>query len=109
MPSKLPGILASARPVLAWSAGEVARIVREAGAGQTVKPGDVDGFTDVLGTMYRGGREEMRRLGEQGERYYRTRLSLNAGVGAVENLLEDIARRKAHRSNGTPRQGALVP
>jgi glycosyltransferase involved in cell wall biosynthesis len=108
MPSKLPNILATARPVLGWAAGEVARIVREAGAGRTVKPGDVDGFADVLATMYRSGQEQMRRLGERGEHYYGTRLSLNAGVAAVENLLEEIVRRKAHRSNGTPQQEMLA-
>jgi putative colanic acid biosynthesis glycosyltransferase WcaI len=108
MPSKLPGILACARPVLGWATGEVARVVQEAGAGHTVKPGDVDDFVHTLRRMCGNGREEMRRVGERGEQYYRTRLSLGAGVRAVEGLLEEIAGRKGNCSACHQRQGALV-
>jgi hypothetical protein len=50
----------------------------------------------------------MRHRGEQAERYYRSNLSLGAGVEAVERLLEDIAQRKTQRSVRYRRQGALA-
>ena len=85
MPSKLLSTLASGRPVLAVATGETARIVREAGAGWTVAPGDCDGLVDALRHAYSVGREGTKPLGCRP--YYRESCPLNAGSTKIETLL----------------------
>jgi len=91
MPSKLLSTLASGRPVLAVATGETARIVREAGAGWTVAPGDCDGLVDALRHAYSVGREGTDRLGAAGRQYYSRELSTERGVDRIESLLTELA------------------
>ena len=93
MPSKLPAILASGRAVVASSTGEASRVVAEAGAGWSVRPGDIDAFEDVVRRAHSAGRLGTAELGRAGRQYYEQRLSLESGVDAVECLLQDIAAR----------------
>jgi colanic acid biosynthesis glycosyl transferase WcaI len=91
MPSKLPAILASGRAVLARANGEVARIVRESGAGFVAKQDNVAGLENAVREAYAAGKESMARMGSMGSSYYRRHLSLNKSAGSVEALLQNIA------------------
>ena len=85
VPSKLPAILASARAVLASAIGEPSQIVKDAGAGWTVRPGDLDEFEHALRQAHAEGRAGLNRLGRAGRQYYDRHFSLAIGVDAVEN------------------------
>jgi glycosyltransferase involved in cell wall biosynthesis len=91
LPSKLPATLASARPVLAVATGETARVVRDAGAGWTVAPGDTEGLIDALHQAHAGGRARTDCLGIAGRRYYERELSTEHGVDTIETLLTQLA------------------
>jgi glycosyltransferase involved in cell wall biosynthesis len=91
LPSKLPGILASAHAVLAWATGEVARIINDSGAGIVVAPGDAGGLETAVRSAVTSGKASMACLGAKGRSYYQTHLSLESCVDAIENLLRSIA------------------
>jgi colanic acid biosynthesis glycosyl transferase WcaI len=94
MPSKLLTTLASGRPVLAVAVGETARIVREAGAGWTVAPGDGEGLVDALRHAHSVGRAGTDQLGAAGRRYYERELSTERGVDKIESLLTELTESR---------------
>lgn len=55
VPSKIYGVLAAGRPILAVTDpdGEVARLIRAQGCGVHVRPGDADAFADAIRTLAR--------------------------------------------------------
>ena len=91
MPSKLPGIMASKRAILAWASGDVARIVTESGGGLVAEPGSTDALEEAIRQAYDAGKDSMERMGVSGGTYYHEHLSLRQGVDAVENRLQAIA------------------
>ena len=62
--------MACGRPVLAAAAGETARIVLEAGAGWTVKPGDSIGLVNALRQAHAMGHVGLGSLGAAARSYY---------------------------------------
>jgi len=90
MPSKLPSVLALARPVVLNGAGDAARVVEESGAG-VVAPSP-DALADVLRQVAACDPAELQSWGEAGLDYYRREFSLSRGVAHVESMLADIAR-----------------
>ena len=91
LPSKLLATLASGRPALAVATGETARVVRDAGAGWTVTPGDAEGLVDALRHAHAVGRVGTDRFGAAARRYYERELSTERGVDAIETLLAKLA------------------
>ncbi|GAA4749391.1 glycosyltransferase family 4 protein [Nocardioides endophyticus] len=90
MPSKLPSVLALARPVVLNGAGDAARVITESGAG-IVAPSP-DALADVLRQVAACDRSELQSWGAVGLDYYRREFSLSRGVAHVESMLADIAR-----------------
>ncbi len=91
IPSKLYGILASGRALVAWADGELAQIVEKSGAGLIAKPGDIDELEDAIRRLHSVGKTAVRDLGQRGRRYYEQNLSLDKGVDSVEAMLKGIA------------------
>ena len=67
VPSKIYEAMAAGRPLVLVADGEPARLVREAGAGLVVAPGDVEGLAAALGALA-ADPDLRRRLGEAGRR-----------------------------------------
>lgn len=90
MPSKLPAVMALARPVVLNGAGDAARVVEESGAGF------VSAGPDALAAVFRDlascPRVELEERGRAGLEYYRREFSLERGVGQVESILQAISR-----------------
>jgi colanic acid biosynthesis glycosyl transferase WcaI len=91
LPSKVPAILASARPLLVAAEGEAARVVAESKAGWSVAPGDVDAYEAALREAYNQTPDGMQRLGRLGHEYYQREFSVERGVAAVEDFLSTLA------------------
>jgi glycosyltransferase involved in cell wall biosynthesis len=91
LPSKVVATLASGRAVLAVAPGETARIVRDARAGWTVEPGDLNGLAKALRQAHAGGRSRTERLGSSARQYYERELSTERGVDTIETLLATLA------------------
>jgi len=92
-PSKLPAIFASGRPVLARAAGDIADVVRQAGAGWVVAPGDLGAYEQALRDVYAAGPAGLQHAGANARRYYDARLSLSRAVDSVEGILRAIAEQ----------------
>jgi len=93
MPSKLTGMLASGRPVLATAhAGtELAGVV--AGCGVVVEPGNVQAFVDALRQLAEDG--ELRDcLGKAARRYAEDNLSKESVLSRFEQKLMQLIERK---------------
>lgn len=86
MPSKLTGILASGRPVIATASEETViwSVVQRCGI--NTPPGDVEAFSDAIRTLA-DNEEERTRLGQSGRRYAEEYLSTDAVLGRFEKEL----------------------
>jgi glycosyltransferase involved in cell wall biosynthesis len=67
VPSKLYGILAAGRPVIAVTAadGEAAEIIQRHGCGTSVSPGNAEALAAIIGT-WASMPEELAEMGERG-------------------------------------------
>jgi colanic acid biosynthesis glycosyl transferase WcaI len=94
VPSKIYGILAHGRPFVAAveAESEVDLVIREAGAGVRVDPGDAEGLAAAIETAA-GDPEWMRRAGEAGRRAFLAGYTREHAVAAYRRLLEGLAGR----------------
>jgi colanic acid biosynthesis glycosyl transferase WcaI len=90
LPSKLPTILASGRPVLASARGEVARVITDSGAGWVARPESSDDLEAALRAAY-ADRDRLGSFGAAARTYYDRHFSLERGVQRVEELLSELA------------------
>lgn len=90
VPSKVYEAMASGVPVLLVADGEAADIVRDAGAGIVVEPGDVDGIGRALASL---GKDSNRRraMGRAGRDCARTRFDRSAIAEGFLRHLEENA------------------
>ena len=90
-PSKLYGILAAARPVVASidEGSEVCNVVRSADCGLSVPPDDPWAFIQALDKLL-GNRDELRSMGERGRLHAETCLSPQAQAEAYEALFQRL-------------------
>jgi len=92
MPSKLTGMLASGRPVIATTQPDtqVGKVV--SGCGILVRPGDPDAFATAISQLA-DAPVQRRELGAQARRYAETQLDKVRILSALESRLLDLARR----------------
>jgi colanic acid biosynthesis glycosyl transferase WcaI len=93
MPSKLPGMLASGRPVVATCASgtEIAEVIRDCGI--AVTPGDVDGLAEAIRRLAHD--QDLRcRLGAHGRTYAREHFSRDTIMEAYERAMSEAVGRK---------------
>ncbi|MFB8189654.1 glycosyltransferase family 4 protein [Microbacterium sp. NPDC055988] len=75
-PSKIPSLLASGAPIVGQIGGDGADLIRDAGAGLVVEPGDAVALADAIARMAASGPEQWQAFGESGRRYYSSHLSV---------------------------------
>ncbi|MBI3273462.1 MAG: glycosyltransferase family 4 protein [Planctomycetes bacterium] len=107
VPSKVYGAMAAGRPVLYVGdpRGEVARLVRDAGCGMAVEPGDADGLADAV-LRLRAGREEAEEMGRRGREWYLRRLDRPVATRAWEELLRVLLAGRGAGNPARPRAEA---
>lgn len=90
LPSKLPNLMSSARPVVAMADAdtELHRVIEESGCGAVVPPGDASAMAGAL-LQLRASPAERASRGEAGWRYARERLSRNSVLGGFERWLRE--------------------
>ncbi len=90
-PSKLYGILAAGRPVVASidAGSEVAVTVADADAGIVVEPAEVEPFCAAIGELLDDA-SRRHRLGANGRRHVETLLTPAAQAAAYEDLLQQL-------------------
>ncbi len=93
-PSKLYGILAAGRPVLASidPGSDADRIIREAGAGVVVPPGEPAAFIEALESLL-GAPEELERMGRRAHDYLTHLFTPDQQAKAYEVLFSQLTNR----------------
>ena len=94
IPSKLQASLACRQPVICAVAGDASEIVRKAGAGVAVEPGDPRALAEAFRTMADLGDEERSAMGRRGRSLYVAELGAESGSAALEALLEGAMKSR---------------
>lgn len=89
MPSKLPAIMACAKPILVSASGDAVRLINAAGCGFSVAPGDTESLGRALRRLASAGREHLKELGLKGRQYYEREFSTVTGIERIEEALMD--------------------
>lgn len=106
LPSKLMNLMSRGVPVLASVSphSEIARIVRESGAGWVVDAADPDGFPSALGGIL-ADRSERERRGAAGLEFARRNFTPHAVARRFEEVLYDVTRTGGGGSGGSSTGG----
>lgn len=91
IPSKTQAYLAVGRPILLGVRGDARRMVEEASAGLAFTPEDPVALADAAQELAAMPDAVRAHLGAAGRRFYRERLSFDAGVDAIEEELRAAA------------------
>ena len=88
VPSKIQSYLAAGRPIIAGLDGEGARIVKEAGAGLTVPPGNEDGLSNAVMKLFRMCPGEREAMGKRGRTYFEKNFSRDKLLDRLMHVFE---------------------
>ena len=80
MPSKMQASLAAGKPVFVHAAGDAAALVREAGCGWAVAPGDVAAGVDTVKAGLKMPEDELAAMGAAGRLVLEQRFSVDVGA-----------------------------
>lgn len=94
IPGKTQASLFAGKPILCGVDGEVSRIVGEAGAGVPFEPENPESLADAVERMMRLSKEELRRMGESGRRYYQKEMSFETGYRTIVSLFSRLTERR---------------
>jgi colanic acid biosynthesis glycosyl transferase WcaI len=86
IPSKIQAYLAVGKPIIAGIRGDAETIIRESGAGKVVAPEHPRAISDAVLEFFRMPPEERKKMGKRGLEYYKSRMSLKAGVDSIEKI-----------------------
>jgi glycosyltransferase involved in cell wall biosynthesis len=95
IPTKLQSYLACGRPVVAALDGEGARVVLEAGAGETCPAEDAAALAAAVRRVYGASAEERRQLGARGRAYFEAHFERERLVTRTEELMDEAVRERA--------------
>jgi len=93
LPSKLQGVLAAGRPVIAAVTGDAAAVVRESGAGEVVRPGSSEELADAVLALAATPSADLTARGTSGRAYYAGRFSEQVVGDRLSALLERAAEQ----------------
>jgi colanic acid biosynthesis glycosyl transferase WcaI len=94
VPSKIGGILAQGRPVVAaLPRGDARDLVEQSGGGVCVEPGDAAGLARAIRGLAADAASR-RAMGEMGRRYAEAHLSRSAATGAYAVLLDRLRSQR---------------
>jgi glycosyltransferase involved in cell wall biosynthesis len=94
VPSKLQNSLARGVPVITSVAGDVSRIVEAHSLGLTAAPEDPESLADAIRRAYFLSGAERAELARNARRFYTEQMSLDRGVDAFDNILQQAAKAK---------------
>ena len=98
LPSKIPVILASGRPIIASvpDTGTAMRVVKESGGGIVVTPEDSQALAEAILELYENP-EKVEELGKQGRKYAEENFSSKTTLDSYEALFAEIL---SHQERG---------
>ena len=97
LPTKTLAYLAAGRPVIAAMDGATADLVREAGAGVAVAPGDPAALADAIAGLSKTPPEVLAEMGARGRRFVVGRFAKKHVISQLEAVLATCARGRPRR------------
>ncbi len=93
VPSKILGIMATGRPILASMPlnGDAPRIIQEAGCGMVIEPGNARKLADSILQLYRSP-AQLEEMGRKGREYAEKHFSRETGVRRYEEIFKWAAK-----------------
>ena len=95
LPSKIPVILASGRPIIASvpDTGTAMRVVKESNGGIVVTPEDSQALAEAILELYENP-EKLEKLGQQGRKYAEENFGSKTALDSYEALFSEILNMK---------------
>lgn len=93
IPSKTQAYLVIGKPILMGVRGDAAAVVEDAGAGLTFTPEDAGSLVDAVLRLRAMPIDDRSAMGRAGADYYRDKMSFEAGVTAMDEVLRAAAAR----------------
>ncbi len=87
VPSKLQSYMACGKPVLASIDGEAAQIITEAGCGFVAPAEELNGLINAISKMARMKSEDLQKLGDNSEKYYKQYFNREKSMKDIRRLL----------------------
>ena len=94
MPSKVPAILASGKPLLVWGDGDAAALVADQSVGIGVNESSGDSLASGLAKVSTMSRGELAAMGIGARALYERDFAAASAINRVESLLTDAHRRR---------------
>jgi glycosyltransferase involved in cell wall biosynthesis len=91
IPSKIQAYMAAGKPIVAAIRGDAEDILRDSGAGRIVEPETPGALADALAELARLPESERRAMGLRGRDFYLSKMSMDAGVVAMEKIFRQVA------------------
>ncbi|MCX9058948.1 glycosyltransferase family 4 protein, partial [Citrobacter portucalensis] len=92
IPSRTQAYMASGKPIIMAVDGDAADLVRDANAGIVCKSDDPISIADGIQTLTLLSEAELKKLGANGAEFYRSKLSLEAGVKKFISVFEQVVK-----------------
>lgn len=86
IPCKTQSYLACGKPLLMSIDGEAADLVRDAGAGLSVRPSDPSGLAQAVRNFFEMAPDDRNIMGERGVKFFKENLSLKVSVNEYERV-----------------------
>lgn len=96
IPSKTQAYLLAGRPIIMGVRGDAAKIVSEAGAGMCFEPENAAELAHSVRTLMAMEPSELQSMGTAGLRFYREKMSLEAGARRFADVLSRASWAKPH-------------
>ena len=93
IPTKILAYLAAGKPIVCAMGGPAADLVRAAGAGVTVEPGEPRPMADAIRRLAALGSAERDALGASGRRYLRAEFDSQRVINEYEDILREVVDR----------------
>ena len=107
IPSKLQGALSYGKPVVTTVQGDVRALVEDLGVGFTADAEDADALASAFRRAAALGGTARADMATMARRAYAERFSLDAGVAAVEEILQAASESRAPRMSVTDVKGSV--
>ncbi len=97
IPSKVQAYMAAGRPILCAVGGDANDLVAESGGGAVCQPQDPAALVDAILDLRAMPEDRLRILGENGRRFYESKLSLMNGVSRFEAIFQSVVATRSVR------------
>jgi glycosyltransferase involved in cell wall biosynthesis len=94
IPSKIQAYMAAGKPIIAGIRGDAASLLSASGAGKVVAPENPEAIAEGVVELYRMSESERNEMGQKGRKYYKSKMSIEAGVNTIEDIFINCTKNR---------------